>query len=402
MTRRTALRTASRSPSVGLLIAAIALVAGGLAVWWGLWQGGPKMTPEQAAAACADIVTSFQRDHKIEPRTTPFEVIPTVRDDKVHVSGVVGDQATHRALMAAIRAGIGRAAVVDELRELPDPRLAPRNRAIVNVPVLNLGDSPNHADGKHMVTQAVLGNVLELLEETQGWYRVRMHDQYLGWVDGRNIVLVDAAEAQRFMAGRQAVVTAKTAPIRAAAAANAPNLLPKDAVQGTVLPLGEQKDGWVCVRLPDGRAGWLTANSVRIADSLAAAFPPGDAASIIAVARQYVGLPYLWGGTTAYGFDCSGLTQFAYRMNGYSLPRDADMQYAAGAVVPDRSALKPGDLVFFSTFKPGPSHVGIYIGDGLYIHSGSGGVAINSFDPRAPEYSKDLDQKYLGARRFIK
>jgi cell wall-associated NlpC family hydrolase len=88
-------------------------------------------------------------------------------------------------------------------------------------------------------------------------------------------------------------------------------------------------------------------------------------------------------------------------MAGYFLRRDADMQYEQGEPVLDRKDLKMGDLVFFQTYKAGPSHVGIYIGNMKYIHSGSKGVAINSFDPKDPDYSADLDRKYIGARRII-
>lgn len=116
---------------------------------------------------------------------------------------------------------------------------------------------------------------------------------------------------------------------------------------------------------------------------------------LIGIAMRYRGVPYVFGGTTPYGFDCSGFTRYVFAQVGIRLPRMADEQYYSGTPVP-KSQLIPGDLVFFETYEPGPSHCGIYIGNGQFIHASSSmGISVASiYDPYywAP--------RYLGARRY--
>ncbi len=118
---------------------------------------------------------------------------------------------------------------------------------------------------------------------------------------------------------------------------------------------------------------------------------------IISTARKYMGVPYVWGGTTTDGFDCSGFTQYVMQQNGISLPRTAAEQFAVGTPV-DKADLQTGDLVFFTTYKPGASHVGIYMGDGNFINASSAAkeVTITALDKAY------YVQHYIGARRYIK
>jgi len=117
---------------------------------------------------------------------------------------------------------------------------------------------------------------------------------------------------------------------------------------------------------------------------------------ILATARSQQGVPYLWGGTTPNGFDCSGFTQYVFGLNGISLPRTADVQFQVGMPV-TRGQLQPGDLVFFTTYAPGPSHSGIYLGAGKFINaSSSRGVSIASID------NSYWGPRYIGARRIIR
>ncbi|QKS72733.1 peptidoglycan-binding protein [Paenalkalicoccus suaedae] len=113
--------------------------------------------------------------------------------------------------------------------------------------------------------------------------------------------------------------------------------------------------------------------------------------NLIANASELIGIPYLWGGTTVSGFDCSGFIQYAFRMTGKQLPRTVAEQWNATSPVSD---LRVGDIVYFETYRTGPSHNGIYIGNNQFIHSGSStGVSIASLDN---SYWKP---RYLGARR---
>ena len=116
---------------------------------------------------------------------------------------------------------------------------------------------------------------------------------------------------------------------------------------------------------------------------------------VLAVAQRFLGVPYVWGGEDPSGFDCSGYVQYVFRMHGVQLPRTADVQFQAGRVVP-RGQEQPGDLVFFETYAPGASHVGIYLGHGTFIHASSVGFV------RISSLSEDYFQsRYLGARRVL-
>lgn len=114
---------------------------------------------------------------------------------------------------------------------------------------------------------------------------------------------------------------------------------------------------------------------------------------ILATARQFIGVPYVFGGTSPYGFDCSGFTMETFAKHGIQLPRCADDQFYQGKPVRE---LIPGDLVFFTTYLPGPSHVGIYVGHDKFIHAScSHGVTISSL--KEDYYAT----RYLGARSYL-
>lgn len=116
---------------------------------------------------------------------------------------------------------------------------------------------------------------------------------------------------------------------------------------------------------------------------------------IVSLSKDYIGVPYVFGGTSPYGFDCSGYVQYVFANAGISLPRTADVQYEVGTPI-STTELETGDLVFFTTYTYGASHVGIYLGDNNFIHaSSSRGVTIDSLG------SSYWSSHYIGARRIL-
>ncbi len=115
--------------------------------------------------------------------------------------------------------------------------------------------------------------------------------------------------------------------------------------------------------------------------------------NMIQTAKQYMGIPYTWGGDyPSQGFDCSGYLQYVFNKNGVDIPRTVATIYNEGSLV---SEPERGDLVFFETYKPGPSHAGIYLGDGQFVHaSSSKGVTVSSMN------NGYWQPRYLGAKSY--
>jgi len=168
--------------------------------------------------------------------------------------------------------------------------------------------------------------------------------------------------------------------------------------QGTPLRVLAADGRWTQVQLPDGEAGWVTSNDLHAGPPLPAVEPAAiHGADIVREAMRYLGTPYIWGGGSARGVDCSGFVYVVFSNRMPQLARLRSVDYFQMGVPVDRANLRPGDLVFFTTYAPGPSHVGIYAGDGRFIQASSGArrVVITPLDDAY------YAARYLGARRLL-
>jgi cell wall-associated NlpC family hydrolase len=161
------------------------------------------------------------------------------------------------------------------------------------------------------------------------------------------------------------------------------------------------------VSLPDGRSGWVQSDQLDSWDHWISTRNTNPE-TLISTAKQMMGVPYLWGGTSIKGMDCSGFTKTIFFLNGQIIPRDASQQVNEGEEIDtDKNweKLEVGDLLFFGEKstdekKERVVHVGMWIGNGEFIHS-RGRVRISSFDPTSPNYDEYELNRYLRTKRII-
>jgi hypothetical protein len=164
----------------------------------------------------------------------------------------------------------------------------------------------------------------------------------------------------------------------------------------TILPVVDKGEEKVKVQLPDGSVGLLGTDNTSVYEGLAS-IPKGSGADIVRTGERFLGLPYLWGGMSGYGMDCSGFSYTMCKANGYIIPRDAHDQAKEGENV-ELDALEPGDLLFFA-YEEGKGkihHVGIYHGEGKLLHSPKTGRDIEILPMENTIYEKEL----CAARRY--
>jgi cell wall-associated NlpC family hydrolase len=277
-----------------------------------------------------------------------------------------------------------------------------RSFGVVNMSVANLRAKP--AETAELMSQAILGTPLTVLKKEHGWYYVESPDEYAGWIsDG--IELMSRDDFAVWTARPKVIVTSEFGFTRAAQEDTAQVV--SDIVVGALLALIKEAGAYYQVQYPDGRVAFLSRRDGQLFSNWLekAEDTPGN---IVATAKRFIGIPYLWGGTSSKAFDCSGFTKTVYYLNGVLLPRDAGQQALVGDPVepgPALENLRVADLLFFGSKANGEkgervTHVGIYLGDKKFIHA-SGDVRINSFLPSHADYSAHHRKSFLQARRII-
>jgi cell wall-associated NlpC family hydrolase len=221
------------------------------------------------------------------------------------------------------------------------------------------------SEDKDVVSQAIFSTNVDILEEKAGWTRIRTPDDYTGWTQTAALLASD----KRYGAnGRVAQIASLFAHLyrEPSVTKRAPLLtLPFESRLEIVAEPEEDKSRWIQVRLPDDRPAWVQRGDVAL-DSRKLAVP-----EMIELAKRFLGLPYTWGGTSSFGYDCSGFTQMLCRRRGIDMPRDAQPQADWSGMTPvaTRADLKPGDLLYFGRSDKKITHTGLYIGNGEFIHA---------------------------------
>ena len=348
-----------------------------------------------------DIIAEIKTKYAPDKRVALFDIEVKKEKKNLILYGETNVPEAMVELMKKVKSQ--KIKVKDEVLLLPDEKLGDKKFGIVNVSVANIRSQPKHP--AELATQALLGTIVKILKQKSDFYLIQTPDGYISWVDDEGIVSVNREQMNDWDSNPQIIYLKDYGFAYSEPDVNSQRV--SDLVIGNILISVGKQGEFVKVQFPDKRVAYIKNDETELYEKwLKKATPTQE--NIVETAKTFMGIPYLWGGTSAKGMDCSGFTKTVYFLNGVLLDRDASQQVNNGILVDTENGfenLQKGDLLFFGfngteKKKERITHVGIYIGNMEFIHE-AGRVKINSFDETKPNFSKYRFEHFIRARRII-
>lgn len=345
--------------------------------------------------------TTVKKEYAPDSRVAIFDVETTALNDSLVLKGMTNLPKALSTFKDKLVAN--NIAFIDSVAILPAAELDGKTQGIIALSAANLRSEPKHS--AELVTQGTLGMPVTIYKKQGSWYLIQTPDKYIAWVDSGGVVAMDSSRYTSWIKSNKLIYTKTFG--SSYAKRDVSGQVVSDLVAGNVLKLIGEQDDFYQVEFPDQRVAHIAkSEAMPYQDWLSSLSQTKQ--SLVATSKTLMGLPYLWGGTSPKGVDCSGFTKTVFFLNGLIIPRDASQQIHQGILVDqdkDFSKLQPGDLLFFGkkatdTSKERIVHVGMWIGNKEFIHS-AGSVHISSVDKDAPNYDLYNINRYLRTKRLL-
>lgn len=347
----------------------------------------------------ASIKTTFAPDKRV----ALFDIQFKTQNNKLILEGETTSKKAFSVLLDSLQTR--KLTILNKVRFLPDSAVGDQQFAVARNSVINIRSNPKHS--AELGTQGLLGMSLKILDKKGDFYRIQTPDNYISWVDKGGITKMNKEVFDSWNASKKIIFTKNFGYVYSNASEN--SQIVSDITLGGLLQYISEDNQFYKVKYPDNRIGFIKKEAGIIYNSWLQNLVSSKE-NIEMIAKKMDGFPYLWGGTSSKGMDCSGFTKMVYLMNGLIIPRDASQQINAGKTVDidlTFNSLEKGDLLFFGRAatadkKQRVRHVGIWLGNDKmeFIHA-SGNVHLSSMDAQQPNYDEMNKNRYLGSKRYL-
>ncbi len=348
-----------------------------------------------------NLIQTIGEKHAPDRRVEVFSITAIESENEASLKGETTNETAHKELIEDAKKIYPL--IKDSIRILPDEVIGERNWGVIYNSVADVKSKPAYSS--EMVSQVLLGMPVRILDKSGSWHRIQTPEGYIGWMSG-SVHRLTHTELTEYMAQPKIIITSQYA--QSYSEAKKTSQAVSDIVVGDMFCLNGVEGDFYKVTYPDGRKAFVEKLNAQKAEIwLNGIELTGE--SIVRKAKQLMGVPYVWGGTSSKGLDCSGFTKTVYWLHGIIIGRDASQQVKNGVEIDNMGSFsdaQKGDLVFFGVKandenpKERVVHVGIYIGNQQFIHA-SDFIHIGSFDPNSDIYDKYNTNRYLRTMRYI-